>query len=837
MHNFFLLCAILSGIHSMSNFFARFAPSPAATNAELANMPRTAKILGTIIDLCLHGTIFLLPLFFTSFTLDVLELSKQTLLVILSSIALVAWLGIALAEKRFTLSRHWIHLVVVLFGLGYLLVSLLSQDRYLSLAGSLGQMPWSFATVISLVFFYLVSVHRVRSTTQVYNLIFTFLVSSLLVAAFGILQMFGVFLVPAAVAQSNGFTTVGSVFALAVFMVVPLIMAAALAYHGCRNNVCWLGSKEQIGMWARLLVWATGIASLAVLVLVDFWVAWAALLFGTVVTFGLGYWRTQKLGRPTQLAIPAALVVISLLLLFFRTPVRLNLSAEVAPSALASWNIARQSLQASPLFGSGPGTWLYDYAQYRVQLVNLSPFWTTRFDRGFSSVLTMLATSGIIGIGLWLILLISVVAKAARHLLYEKSDDVWYAYSIVFVGWLTTAFVGFFYNYTMVHQFLFWFLLALLGAMVAKNALTWNAAKSVGVYGAISTVFVIATIGGVSVGWLAGQRFVAEAKFTRAVEMFRGNQPMDDVIATITSARSLNPFADLYVRNLSQAHLIKAAGMMQGGASQEQAAEIQAQIKQAVDIGIEATEMNPVNVDNWTNLALVYQNIAAFTRGADEFAIKNFLEAHAREPQNPVFLNEIGKLYLLRADAYRTTLGSSDAAANAEAQKNVDENLNMAIQYLMQSIAAKPDYLPSRYHLGLVYERQGKIGESITELENVLRINNRDVGVGFELSILYYRNGQKDQSLNLLEQIVQIDPNNANARWYLSSLYEERGRLQDALGQIQTLSETLKGNVAVEQRLGALQTAVRNQQGARVQPLPEPLTEQIQSPPENNPVQ
>lgn len=821
----------------MSNFFARFAPSPAATNSELANMPRTAKVLGTVIDVCLHAAVFLVPLFFTSFTLDVLELSKQTLLVILSAVAVVAWLGIALAEKRFTLSRHWIHLVVVLFGLGYLLVSLMSQDKYLSLVGSLGQMPWSLATIVALILFYLVSVHRVRSTTQVYNLVFTFLASSLLVGVYGILQMVGVFLVPVALAQANTFTSVGSVFAFAVFMVVPLVIAASLAFHGCRNNVCLLGSKEQVGMWARIMVWATGIVSLVALIMVDFWAAWAALLFGTALTVGLGLWRNKKLGHPTQLAIPAVLVVVSLLLLFFRTPVSLNLSAEVAPSALASWNIARQSLQANPLFGSGPGTWLYDYAQYRVQLVNLSPFWTTRFDRGFSTALTMLATSGIIGMGLWLMLLISVITKAARHLLYEKSDDVWYAYLIVFVGWLTMAFVGFFYNYTMAHQFVFWFLLALLGSMVAKNALTWNAAKSVSVYGLISTLFVIVTIGGVSVAWLTGQRFVAEAKFSHAVEMFRSNQPMDDVIATITSARALNPFSDLYVRNLSQAHLIKAAGMMQGGTAQAQVAEIQSQVKQAVDIGIEATEMNPVNVDNWTNLALVYQNIASFTRGADEFAIKNFLEAHAREPQNPVFLNEVGKLYLLRADAYRTTLGSSDATANAEAQKNIDENLNMAIQYLMQSIAAKPDYLPSRYHLGLVYERQGKLGESITELENVLRVNNRDVGVGFELSILYYRNGQKDQALNLLEQIVQIDPNNANARWYLSSLYEERGRLQDALNQIQTLAETLKGNVAVEQRLGALQTALQNQQGARVQPLPEPLTEAIVSPPENNPVQ
>jgi len=619
-------------------------------------------------------------------------------------------------------------------------------------------------------------------------------------------------------------------------MTAPLIIAASLAFHGCRNNVCLLGSSKPSGKAARVMVWAVIVVSLIALILVDYWVAWATLLFGTLVTVLIGYLRTRSIGSPVKLAIPGALLAISVLLLFFSTPINLNLPSEVAPSAMASFNIAKDALRESPIFGSGPGTWIYDYAKYRVQLVNLSPFWNVRFDRGFSFFLTLLATTGIVGTALWLILIISAIVKSAGHLMSERNDDVWYAYLTVFSGWITLVFASFFYNYNMAHLFALWLLFALLGSLVSRNTLTWDAKKSTYTYGILSVVFVVVLIGGVSVTWLAGQRYVADAKFSAAVADFRAGKSVDDVIAKIQKASALNPMLDMYARNLSQAHLIKAANMIQARPTNDQVPMIQNEIRLAVDQAMAATRLAPANVDNWSNLGLIYQSVASFTRGADEFAIKNFDEASMREPQNPVFLNEVGKLYLLRSDAYRTQLNTGDVAARAESQKNVNDNLAMAEQKLKGAIAAKPDYLPARYHLGIVYERQGRVKDAITELENVLRINNKDLGVAFELSILYYRNNQKDEALNLMQQVATIESTNVNARWYLSAMLEERGQYQEALDQVKPLVEQYPDNAAIQQRVNALTAAVNAQLKPETKPLPEPIKEEIQNSTNNNPV-
>ncbi len=801
----------------------------ASASESMKAMPGVSLLLNRIIDASLHATIFFIPLFFCGLTLDALELSKQTVLIFLAVIAGVAWLGKALTEKQISLVRDWIHLVAVLFGIGYLLVSFLSQDRYMSFVGSAGQMPWAFSTIASLIVLYVVAVNQVRTTSQVYNYVFSFLLSSLFAGVYGLLQMFGIYLFPSSVSHLPTFTSIGSVFSFAVYMTVPITIAASLVFHGCRNNVCLLGSSGSMGLAARVLLWVTLVVGVIDLVIVDYWVAWIALLFGTILTVGAGYWRSRKIAPPTKLAIPLVLAAISLLLLAFHSPINLNLPSEVSPSAMASMDIAKAVMRDMPVAGSGPGTWINDYAKYHAQAVNASPFWNVRFDRGFSYFLTLLSTTGIIGALLWLMLIISGMVKGAGLLMREKNEDLWYAYLIVFVGWLTLVFTSFFYNYNVAHVVALWFLFGLLGAMIGRNSYTMDARKNAYSYGVLSVIFVIAVLGGASALWLTGERYAADIVFAGAVNDFHTQKPVDDVITGIQRAHTLNPMYDMYMRNLSQAHLIKAAGLIQSRPEADQVPTIQAEIKAAIDLGLAATSLHPANVDNWSNLGLIYQSVASFTRGADEFAIKNFQEASVREPQNPVFLNEIGKMYLLRSDAYRTQLGTGDAAAKAETQKQMNDNLALAEQTLKSAIAAKADYLPARYHLGIVYERQGRVKDAISELENVLRINNQDLGVAFELSILYYRNNQKAEALELMQQVVKLDGKNANARWYLSAMLEEKGAYQEALDQVKPLITQYPGNTTIQQRINSLQASVNSHSKPSDKPLPEPIREDVRS--------
>ncbi|PIP60405.1 hypothetical protein COX00_03425, partial [Candidatus Uhrbacteria bacterium CG22_combo_CG10-13_8_21_14_all_47_17] len=159
----------------------------------------------------------------------------------------------------------------------------------------------------------------------------------------------------------------------------------------------------------------------------------------------------------------------------------------------------------------------------------------------------------------------------------------------------------------MAHFFALWLLFALLGSLVGKNTLTWNAQKSAYTYGVISVLFVVLVVAGISVSWLAGQRYVADVYFTKAVRSFRAGDGMDGILPSVQRAASLNPLNDIYTRNLSQAYLVQASNLLQAEQPNQQA--INAAIGSAVEEAIAATKKSPANVDNWSNLGIVYESI------------------------------------------------------------------------------------------------------------------------------------------------------------------------------------------------------------------------------------
>jgi tetratricopeptide (TPR) repeat protein len=800
--------------------------------------PRLARTLGAIVDLCVYLAVALIPLFFLPFTLDILELNKQTLLAILCGVGVIAWLGQAMASRTISFTRSWLHLVVIAFLSGYVFTGIFSQDRYLSFVGNFGQMQWAVLSIVCFVIFYLLVANVVKGTTKLYHLLLAFLASCTLAGLCGLLHMMGLSVLGLLtdVAKAKTFNTVGTVNSLGVFMTVPLILAASLTVLGCKDTACVLGKEGKKSVAAKLLVWISLAVSLAVAVVVDYWVVWASILFGTALLIVIPLLRSRRLDRPMKIVVPAALVIVSVFLLLFRTPFNLELPSEVSPSPSASWQITRQTLQDMPLFGSGPGTWIFDYAKYRQASVNLSQFWTIRFERGLSTILTLPAMIGLVGMALWLILIISAVVKSASHLVLERNDDAWQAYLTVFTAWATAVFTAFLYNYNFSHHFVFWLLLALLASLVTRGSFVWDARRPGWTSALISVAFLFACVALISGMWLSGQRLVADTAYAAAVSEYRAGKPIQSSIDRLETAMTLNPWNDAYYRNASQAYLIRASRELQGPADADRAKKVNASVTTAVERAKRATELSPANVDNFANFALVLQAIASFTRGADERAIQMYQEASTREPNNPAFMTEIGKLHILRSDAYRQLIQSTDENVRKDAETNVRAELDKAADSLNQAIQAKPDYAPAHYNLGLVYERQGNVRDAIAKLEQVLSTDNKNVGVAFQLGILYYRNEEKEKSQNVFEQLIAFDPNYTNARWYLSSIYEEQGRYADAIAQVEKILELNPGNTSVEERLTALKAKRDANAAPKEVPLPSPVTETVQSPPEQNPV-
>ncbi|MDO8583858.1 MAG: tetratricopeptide repeat protein [bacterium] len=791
-----------------------------------------ASVLDWIVTCCIGLGVFVIPLIFAGWTVDWLEITKQTLFIALTSIGLFAWLLKGVLAGRMHVTRNWIHFSGLLFVIAYLITSIFSVHRFASFVGNGGQEPWSFITVLTGCAFVFLMANEVRTTKQVYDYVFLFLVSALIVGIFGLCQLLGWFPLSWAFTHIKNFTTVGSIYSLASFLVIPLIMASAIAFHGCRDNVCLLGRDSGAGKAARVLVWAVMAVAFVVLILVDFWVPWAVLLVGALAIVLAGYGREKKIGHPAKLALPGVLVLVGIALLIFKMPLDLKLPTEVSPSFSASYDIAKQALKTEPLLGSGPGTWVYNYALLRSPGVNASPFWNIRFDRSISAFFTLLPTIGIVGMIFWLLFLLAVAGKSIGHLIREKNDDLWYASVLIFAAWIGMVVLHFLYNFNMAHAFLFWLLTGLLAGIAARETLVMEVNISSLHKSLVMGGGIVGMVACVAVFWMVGQRYAADVAFGKAVHAYQARQPFEAVIPNLERAVAWNGMDDGYVRNLAQGHLLKALSELQANPSADKFKSIQDEIALALDLANKSASMVPVNVDNWANLGMQYFNIASFTRGADEAAIKNYTEAIKREPQNPAFFDQIAQIFLLRADAYRTLLDTKDAKQKAEAKKNMEDNSNYAAEALKKSIALKSDYLPAHYHLAQWYERQGKTREAIAELTGVLKVRNTDVGVAFELAMAYYADQQKDNAIQLLEQIVKVDAKNVNARWYLALMYEEGKRLNDALAQFMELSKQVPDNAAVKQRLENLQKKGIKTTGK----LEEPLPETVQDQGETNPI-
>lgn len=797
------------------------------------------QLLGGVIDVCVLGLSALIPLWFLPFTLDILELSKQTLLIGLSLIAVLAWIIKSLIEREISLTRSWLHLIVILFAISYAVTTYFSSDRYLSFIGNVGQMQWAFITIASFVLLYFVIVNRLKSPTDIQRVIRWFLLGSLVTAVYSLFQMFGVHLLGSSGSlSSNAFNTVGTLNALATYLAVASVVALSTCTLGCVCGSCE-ACKKGVGVFWTIVSYTMIATSVFVLFIADFWPAWTELIVGTIVLFGVQYLHTRKLPRLPLLIVSGAMVALSIIMLVFPTPIKLDLPSEVSPSIKHSWSIAQSTLQEKPLFGSGPGTWIYDYAKYRSVAVNTSQFWTVRFDRGISAFLTMIAMLGLIGTSLWLILVGSIASVFTNRLIKEKEEASWNATLTVFVGWFTLLVLAFVYNYNVVHHFAFWLFLALLGVLLSKNKFEWNQKTKSWVSGLLMGLLVIVGVGAMSATWICGQRLVADIKYSSAVASFQKGDSIDTSIEKLKSAVTMNRLNDNYHRNLSQAYLVKVGQMLQGSPDEAKIKEAGNVIQMAVNSAKEAINQSPSNVDNYSNLGIIYQAITSFIPGADEMAIKAYEQALILEPNNPVFMNEVGKLFVLRSDAYRTLLNSKEQQARDDAQKNVNAELDKAADWFNKAISVKPDYAAAHYNLGLAYERQNRLPEAITKFEQVLSVNNQDASVAFQLAILYYRNGNKDGAKALFEQVVQVQPTFADARWFLSSIYEEEGKFDLAIEQIKKVQETNPDNQVVTARLTSLEQkkspVPTPASTTSTQGIP-PLDQKINSPANQNPI-
>lgn len=774
----------------------------------------------------LYLLFFLLPVFFLPFTVEAFEVSKQTLLVILTFLALLAWLGSMVVEKRLVFRAGWlVNILPVVLLASVLVSSLFSLAGYQTWVGQSSQEYTSVLTLTVSVLLFYVLMNKASETSVQKNLFFALLLSTSLSALFTLLNVVGLSFLP--FLASRGANTVGVLTSFSAFLTVMMVFSMGMWLVGKkdRQDVLPTGSR---GVLTRGLIVFLVIVTTLLLLAIDFWVLWVLTIFGMLLLLAFVFLQQNEFGKANRFIVPLVILVISIFMFFLATPLKLNLPVVVSPSYSASFDVAKETLSEGPLrliFGSGPGTFVFDYAKYKSEAVNQSILWGLNFDRAKSQVLTTLATLGLLGLVLWLALVVIIGLKALGRLLKEREQDEWKVTYVLFASWAALVLAHLLYSSNMTLTFLFWALTGLLASQVTLKVKETDFVSSPKLGLVFSFAFVLVSVGVLATLFVTGQRYASEVAFAKAVRLDRADAPTEEVVAQLGQAVSLNNLSDVYYRNLSQALLLRARDVITMATADgsdidaNEAAVIQQLVKATIASADRAAALSPSNVSNWVQRGNVYRDVLLVVSGAEDVAAASYLKTIDLEPKNPLHPTNLGRLYLMVADRARSMKGSENkemAAAAVGAEKNA---LVSAEQYLNQAAILKADYAPAHYYLAAVLERQGKLAEATARMAALRDYRPLDVGLGFQLAMLYIRLENYDLAQRELERVVGLAPNYSNALWYLASMYEIKGGLTKAISQIEKVAELNPDNQAVQTRLGKLKA------GELTTKIPSPVEE------------
>jgi len=724
--------------------------------------------------------VFLLPLFFLPFTTNVLDFNKQILLISLTLISLFGWLLGSLSEGKISVNLNLFNIPVIVFFVVLGISTGFSAYKYGSFWGWPLNISASFLTVFGFVLLYFLIVNIFRKKQEIFWLLIILIFSSFLTAVFGGLQIFGRFLFPFDFSKITSFNTIGTIRSLGIFMGVLLPLVIFLISI----------TKKLI----KLLLVVFGLAAFCLLFIINFWVAWLSVLVGTALILILGIARRGTFGT-IWLNLVMGLFIIALVFSFLRIPITFlpAIPVEVSLSQRVSFSIASQSLKGfnppvSLLFGSGLGTFTYDYSRFKPETINQTAFWSVRFASGASEILDKLTTTGILGVVSFLGILGTFAYLGVKQLMKKgvaKKDFHWLLTLGVFASWVSLVATTFLYSSNLSLLFLFWILTAIFVALQEERDRVWTLEPSSLAAIGVSFVFVLTFVLGIGLLFLTTQRYIAEVKYFQGLNSFQRGDSQSSINYLLSAVNLTNRSQDNYLRDLSQIYLFRVNQELQriSVPQEELLQRITPLVADAVNSTKTATDVAPKNVANWTIRGFIYAQLRNIIPGVDEWAIKCYQEALKLEPTNPFIWTELGRVYLAKND------------------------LVLASEQFQKAIELKPDYAPAHFQTAILYQMEGRIAEAIEKLEMTKQIvPPLDVGVAFQLGILYYNDNQLDKAKAELERAVTFSPTYSNARYFLGLIYDKEGEKDKAIEQFEMIAIFNPDNEEVQKILANLKT-------------------------------
>jgi tetratricopeptide (TPR) repeat protein len=782
---------------------ANRATAPQETNKDT----KAPAVIDWIISSAIYILAFLVPIFFLPIVPSILELNKQILIVIMGGIAFLAWVGKLAWEGKIRVKKNFLLIPILLLLLILTMNTVFSIYSDQSMWGAFGTESMSLVTAIALIAVFLVVTNNFDTQRKIRILALSVIGSSALANLYAIFQIFGKFIFKNQAIAQNSFNTVGSVYAFAIFIGAILILTVAM-----------LLEKHSLPVKIALMI--SALLFIFTLIMINFGTALIIFLVGMAILLGLAIITSGSEEKNRALIFPMVILTLVLLATLIGkrgSVVRVQLPVEVGLSSSASYDVMKGSWKDGFLLGQGMSSYDLAYLKNKPSEINLTNFWSVKFNEASSRFFTIATTTGFLGAAAFLFLVGSVLVYIFSSFvkIFGKNQEGTYTLIGLTAMWIYLTLVYFLYPSNITIDFMWWIatasIVVLTSLVFRKKDEIISETSSPRVSLILSFVFVLIIVGFISLIFLDGQRYVAAVAYNKALASDVEGAKIDDLVNKLSRVVSLDPSRDLYHRNLSVA-LFAALNdrISQKGAanlSENDRAEISSLYFAAEQEAQSAINLNPKNPDNIVQLAQINQNVIGSKDGADEASKNEYMESLKYDPTNPSTYYQIGQIYLIMADLDTAKNAGQQQGANKVPQLSdkAKEYIASAQQNFEKAVQVKNNYIPAQFMVAVCLDRLGKIDEAIAKLEESKKMNPQDVGIIFQLGVFYYKAEKYDQARIELEQAVKLAENYSNARYFLGLIYDKQNDKQKALEQFKKVSELNPDNEDIKKIVSNLE--------------------------------
>ena len=697
----------------------------------------------------LVGLAFLLPLLSVPQWIDASELPKVLLGLGIFGIwgvlrVLYATLGQAEGQPMIASARlaRWL---VTLAIMGFV-VSLLSGHWLISLFGNIVQLSTGWVTIgLGCWLVFAVRDAELQSVGMSRRVSGAWLTGwSLSVIGYAVTRWFG---------WSQGlaglFQIVNPFDTLAFAPVAVLVSGALLA---SRKTVLEAPSRWQIFRYraAHAVMSLMFVASLLFALCLDLGIVWrvvfaAAGLIASVLAYQQKTRRVTLAMFVSGVAMLLAIVgivrpFVPQVVFSWMGPVRQHLSldtlTEVLPNQSLTWHVVGAALEKSPLFGTGPGDWLFTFDRYRPAALNQTALWNVRFPRSGSAVATGLVEYGLV----FALIVLCFVCVVGWQLVkrYQRSRDlrcVWNGAILI-----TIVVLAFLRPWTVAEMLS---TALLVGCAVG---ISWQEQETT----SLEEKRLVARP-----TWIGATAIVAVLIFVLVLQRAASAELLTQPdTARAQLALLLNQADDFTLQRIANEQFAQAQVQLNQG----QVQTAQTTLQQAQDAVKQAIARNPADAAHWYLSLQIANTQSQFKQSAEEEVIADAHELDLRRTADPAAPLALFGVYRARALRAAQLLAQATTPDKDTVQQTEQEARQAAESALAEALRRKSDYLPALYAKAAWLAQAGQLKDAITILQTLAAQNPGAPEIALPLAALYREEHQPGLALVVLGKLIQQAP-------------------------------------------------------------------------------